>query len=221
MTPTVDGSIGAARLLPPPAHEEAGWMLRELGKGEALYRAGDLGGTVYRVDEGLLKLTIEAPGGKERIVALAGPGDILGDLGANEAGFQETAEALSDQALVRSAPRSCLPAGSADELLAAATAQLALLREVLEDAELPVNARVARTLLRLGCRFGQRADDGSLWLTLPLTHDNLAAMVGAARETTSTALGQIRAAGVLDGTRGRYTFQPALLERYAAEACNC
>jgi CRP/FNR family cyclic AMP-dependent transcriptional regulator len=221
MTPTVDGSIGAARLLPPPSHEEAGWMRRELGKGEALYRAGDLGGTVYRVDEGLLKLTIEAPGGKERIVALAGPGDVLGDLGASEAGFQETAEALSDQALVRSATRSSLPAGAADELLAAATSQLARLREVLEDAELPVNARVARTLLRLGCRFGQRADDGSLWLTLPLTHDNLAAMVGAARETTSTALGQIRAAGVLDGTRGRYSFRPALLERYAAEAGSC
>lgn len=220
MTPTVDGSIGAIRLPPPPALEQAGWFQRALGKGEALYRAGDRGGTVYRVDEGLLKLVIEAPGGKERIVALAGPGDVVGDLGAGGAGFQETAAALSDQALVRATLRSSLPPGSADDLLSAATTQLARLREVLEDAELPVNARLARTLLRLGRRFGHRADDGSIWITLPLTHDNLAAMVGAARETTSTAFGEIRAAGLLKGTRGRYSFQPEPLERFAGEASN-
>ncbi|MEX2540237.1 MAG: Crp/Fnr family transcriptional regulator [Trueperaceae bacterium] len=218
MTPTVDGSIGAIRFPPPPALEQAGWFQRELGKGEALYRVGDRGGTVYRVDEGLLKLAIEAPGGKERIVALVGPGDVLGDLGPSSTCFQETAAALSDQAVVRAKSRSSLPPDSTDDLLCAATTQLARLREVLEDAELPVNARLARTLLRLGRRFGHRADDGSIRITLPLTHDNLAAMVGAARETTSTALGQIRAAGLLDGTRGRYSFQPERLDRYACEA---
>jgi CRP/FNR family cyclic AMP-dependent transcriptional regulator len=217
MTPTVDGSIGASRV-PPPRVQDAGWMPRELGKGEALYRAGDVGGTVYWVDEGLLKLTIEAPGGKERILALAGPGDILGALGAQEAGFQETAEALSQQALVRSTPRARLLPDSADQLLAAAALHVARMRHALEDIDLPVAVRVARTLVRLGCRFGQRTHEGELLLTLPLTHEHLGAMIGAARETTSTALGEIRAAGLLKGTRGRYRFHPRELERFVSEA---
>lgn len=217
MTPNVDGRVGPGRLPPPPSRGEARWLTRELDKGEALYRIGDRGGTVFKVAEGLLKLTVEAASGRERIVALAGPGDVLGDLWPQGSGLGENAEALSDQTLVRSTCRSSLPPESNEELLEAATLQIARLREVLEDAELPVTARVARILLRLGRRFGQRTDDATIRLTLPLTHDHFAAMVGAARETTSSALGEIRSAGLLEGTRGRYWFEPEALERFVQQ----
>ncbi|MEX2535977.1 MAG: Crp/Fnr family transcriptional regulator [Trueperaceae bacterium] len=216
MSPTVDGSIGASRFTPPPEVHDFEWTHRELGKGAALYRAGDAGGLVYRVNEGLLKLVIDGPAGKERILTLAGPGDLIGAVGPQDGTFRETAETLS-QALISAVPLVSLMASSSDELLSAAAAKLDHMREALEDAELPVAVRVARILLRLGCRFGHCSNDGSVWLTLPLTHDHLAAMAGAARETTSTALGEIRKAGLVEGTRGRYHFDPGRLQRFTVE----
>ena len=217
MTPTVDGSIGASSFAPPPAHRRAAWSQRELGKGEALYRVGDAGGLVYRVDEGLLKLVIDGPGGRERILSLAGPGDLIGSVGPLEGSFRESAESLS-QARVSAAMVSDLLPDSGEELLRAAAVRLDHMRDTLEDVELPVTVRVARVLNRLGCRFGHRSADGWIRLTLPLTHDHLAAMIGAARETTSTAVGEIRREGLLEGTRGRYYFQPSQLERFVQES---
>jgi len=52
-------------------------------------------------------------------------------------------------------------------------------------------------------------------LTLPLTHENLAAMIGAARETTTATLGELRQLGLLEGTRGSYRFRPEPLFDYA------
>ena len=98
-------------------------------------------------------------------------------------------------------------------LLGATGEQLQRVRDSLEDTDLPVAARLARTLLRLGQRFGHTSEAGRVHLTLPLTHDTLAALVGAARETTTALIGEMRAEGVLSGTRGRYSFeQRALLE---------
>lgn len=213
MTPTVDGSIGASRFAPPPAVQDSGWFHRELGKGEALYRVGDAAGLVYRVEEGLLKLVIDAPAGRERILSLAGPGDLIGSVGPHDGSLRETAETLS-QVRVSVAPLAAFVPDASVELLQAAAARLDLMREALEDSELPVPVRVARILLRLGCRFGHRSDDGWVRLTLPLTHDHLAAMAGAARETTSTALGDMRKAGLVEGTRGRYYFEPGSLESF-------
>lgn len=217
MTPTVDGASRAA-IFPPPQLVAASSVRRELLKGESLYLVGDPGETVYRVDEGVLKLTLEAPGGRERILALAGPGDVLGAFGGPAAAFGESAQALSNRASVRVLPRARLVAEAPVEMLEAAATRMESLRLALEQSELPVAARLARTLLRLGCRFGQRGTDGRIRLTLPITHDHLAAMVGAARETTSTALGGIRAAGAIEGTRGRYSFDPSRLEQLATDA---
>lgn len=54
-------------------------------------------------------------------------------------------------------------------------------------------------------------------LTLPLTHDHLAAMIGAARETTTAALSEMRERGALSGTRGQYSFDPSELRAYVRD----
>jgi CRP-like cAMP-binding protein len=92
------------------------------------------------------------------------------------------------------------------------------MRDALEDTELPVTARLARTFVRLGERFGHVSEDKTVRLTLPLTHDNLAAMVGAARETTTALMGEMREQGILDGTRGRYCFNLKDLSEFAIDA---
>lgn len=188
---------------PPPALLEA-YPLRELRRGEILYRSDEPAETSYRVDEGLLKIVFDAAGGRERILALVGPGEWSGALAPNHLQLRERAVALSPRVRVRVLPRAGLPSRLEERLFEAAGVRLARWRDAFEDAELPVRARLARTLLRLSERFGQPAADGWVRLTLPLTHETLAGLVGAARETTTALVSELRRAGALEGTRGRY-----------------
>lgn len=212
------GSLAPRSSAPPPPEVVREAPRRELGKGEVLYRAGDPADSVYRVSEGLLKLGIDVMTGKERIVAVAGPGDTIGALIPGRATLRESAEALSPRVVVRVLPHAAALQLLPDELFHASGVQLEQLRDALEDGELPVTARLARTLLRLGRRFGQHGADGVVRLTLPLTHENFAAMVGAARETTTALLGEMRERGVISGTRGRYAFHRDELHAYAVDA---
>ncbi len=187
---------------------------RELGKADILYYQGDEAEGVFRIDEGLVKLSLDLPSGKERILGIAGPGDFIGSLAPGQRVYGETSTALSPRVrLSASAHRDAL----APLLHQAAGTQLERLRETLEDGELPVPARLARTFLRLGERFGALSETGAVHLTLPLTHDTLAAMIGAARETTTATLGEMREAGALSGTRGRYHYHLERLSAYALE----
>ena len=208
---------GAERFPAPPPEAVRQYPVRELAKGDVLYRVGDAADMVYRVVEGLLKLGVTVAGGKERILAVAGPGEPIGAIAAEQSRYLETASALSPRVLVRVVPRDEATRLLDGELPRAAGAQLVRAYQALEDAELPVPARLARALLRLGARFGTSSDDGSVRLTLPLTHENFAAMVGAARETTTAVLGEMRDEGVISGTRGRYRYERERLHAYALD----
>ena len=45
-----------------------------------LFIAGDPGDGCYRVEQGLLKVSMISPSGAERILAIVGPGGIVGEL---------------------------------------------------------------------------------------------------------------------------------------------
>src|SRR5258708_672351 len=45
-----------------------------------LFAAGDVGDGCYRLDAGLLKVEVASPRGEARIIALLGPGAIVGEL---------------------------------------------------------------------------------------------------------------------------------------------
>src|SRR5436305_1417495 len=47
---------------------------------QTLFLAGDAGDACYRVEEGLLKASVFAAGGGERILAIFGPGSLVGEL---------------------------------------------------------------------------------------------------------------------------------------------
>lgn len=211
--------------------------VRYLAKGEPLYLQGEAAVVTYLVEEGLVALSLATRPDRERIVGLAGPGDLVGALTADQREYLESAHALSHGAAVRGVTLGQPLAGHepsaelADALSRAAGEHMVQLTRLLEDSEVPVPARVARTLLRLGERFGQSIDhDGGMSraqtsrprqvvrLTLPLTHETIAGMVGAARETTTSTIEQLRRRGLVHGTRGRYVLDVAGLTAYANEA---
>jgi CRP/FNR family transcriptional regulator, cyclic AMP receptor protein len=224
MTPSYGIPLTETPMTTPPFLKDQGipkptdFSRRVLNKGNTLYYSGDEADTVYRVEEGLLKLSIDLMTGKERITSIAGPGDFVGALTPAHITYQETAEALSPNVVLQATSSKSISDDLKDQLSAAAGVQLSRMRDTLEDSELPVPSRLARTFVRLGQRFGNISEDQTVHLALPLTHDNFAAIVGAARETTTAILSEMREDGLLEGTRGHYSFNMTTLNDFASEA---
>lgn len=217
---------------------------RTFAKGEYLYDVGHEARCAFIVEAGLVALTLGAVADRQRVIALAGPGDVIGAITPNLGEHRCGAVALSAEVAARVLPSgaratsatsststtSSTGPATADcsaqdpdpaftELLASAAGeQIQRLTWALEDSAHPVPARVARTLLRLGQRFGHHTGNGTVRLTLPVTHDTLASLVGAARETTTYTIQQLRQKGLLSGTRGSYHFEPGALARFADDA---
>lgn len=189
---------------------------RIFGKNEYLFHPQTSASHAWFIDQGMVALTLDAVSDRQRLLGLAGPGDVIGALAPNLNEYTHGAVALSGQVVARLLPLH--DPDLAQPLAAAAGQHIARLTWALEDAAQPVPARLARTLLRLGQRFGQQTDSGAVRLTLPITHDTLAALVGAARETTTSIIQQLRHDGLLQGTRGSYRYMPGALQEYAQQA---
>ena len=76
-------------------------------------------------------------------------------------------------------------------------------REALEDlAFRDIQARLSRQLLKLSDEYGVETKDGIL-IGFPVTHKELADMIGSARENTTLALNRFEREGILDKSRYR------------------
>ena len=187
---------------------------RTLEPGDVLYEAGREASSLYIVTGGVLKAIVPTSVGRDRIADLYGPGDVLGTAALSGETHAETVVAIHDATLVPVDPaQSMNDRRLRDAILQSLALQLRRGREVMDDAELPVGARVTRAFLRLSERFGQGADDQmGVKLPLALTHEDLAALVGSSRVTITRILGELRNEGALSGTRGVYVANPAGLE---------
>ena len=88
-------------------------------------------------------------------------------------------------------------------------------RELLTER---VEQRLARALLRLSTIAGEHTTEGTL-ITLALTREDLAELVGATLFTVSRTLSQWEQAGYIDGGRERIRIcRPDALEQLAGEA---
>jgi CRP/FNR family transcriptional regulator len=66
-----------------------------------------------------------------------------------------------------------------------------------------VNTRVTKLLLRLNARYGRPHQNGGSLLDLPLTHQDMADMIGTSRQSVSTAIAHLRQQGLLTTTGHR------------------
>jgi CRP/FNR family transcriptional regulator, cyclic AMP receptor protein len=71
-----------------------------LAASETLFVAGEEGDGCYRVEEGLLKASVAAAAGGERILAILGPGAVVGELSVIDGGLRSASvTALRDSKL--------------------------------------------------------------------------------------------------------------------------
>jgi CRP/FNR family transcriptional regulator len=171
---------------------------------------------LYVVNFGVLKAVVPTSLGRQRIADLYGSGDVLGLSALDGGRHAESVVAVHDACLTPIDPRQAMnDRGLRDYVVRSLVRQLRRSREMLDEAEMPVGARVTRAFLRLARQFGQRSDDaeGGVKLPLALTHEDLADLTGSSRVTITRILGELRNEGALEGTRGVYVANLEGLER--------
>lgn len=190
-------------------------------RGQALFTEGDLAERVFVIEQGWVMISSMAPGGREIVLGIRGPGDVIGDLSALDgAPRSATALALGDvEATV--APGSALTraltdAATATELLRILAARLRDAdRKRLEFAALDTLGRVAWRLQELGERFGEDTAEG-VEVELPLSQEQLASWCGSSREATVKALASLRSLGcIATGRRSVLIRDAQALQRHA------
>ncbi len=189
---------------------------RTLEPDQVLYEADRDASSLYVVDYGVLKAVVPTSLGRDRIADLYGPGDVLGLAALDGGRHPETVVAVHDSSLTPIDPQQAMSDRKLREYVMRAMArQLRRSREMIDEAEMPVGARVTRAFLRLARQFGQTSDEqpGMIKLPLALTHEDLADLTGSSRVTITRILGELRNEGALQGTRGVYVAHPQGLER--------
>jgi CRP-like cAMP-binding protein len=177
---------------------------RRFRKGEVLFHEGDPGDSLFIVASGAVKVVVPSDEGDEAILATIRRGDFLGELALLDGAPRSASAIALEPTETLALPRvrfSALVASEPairDALLSSLAAELRrLTAHVAELHFLDLTGRLAARLARLAEEHGSRDADGSIRLDAPLTQSDVAAMIGATRQSVNKLLGEFVADGLL------------------------
>jgi CRP/FNR family transcriptional regulator, cyclic AMP receptor protein len=184
--------------------------------GASLFLEGEQSSSVLVVVSGRVKVFSLTAHGEEILLAVRGPGALLGDMSAVDGAPRSASVAALEPvvALVVATPVFI------DYLSGRGTAAMVLIRLItqrlrdsdrkrVEFAAFDTASRVARRIVELAERFGE-PEAGGVRITVALSQDELAGWVGASREAVAKALRVLRTRGYV--TTGRRTMTVLDLE---------
>jgi CRP/FNR family cyclic AMP-dependent transcriptional regulator len=197
----------------------------KLAADELLFSAGDEGNGCYRIDRGLLKLSILSEEGDERILDILGPGAVVGELSMIDAAPRSTAVyALRDSELSFISRSAFVAFGERHpELYREVTSLLAQrVREMNDIAVawsfLSLDGRVAYALLELVEACGEDVGNGRTLIKQKVEQSDIAAMAGVARENVSRILNRWIREKVMSRHAGYYCIEARdLIEKFAGK----
>lgn len=202
----------------PPADLGPG---RAYERGRTLLAQGADRQEVFVVRRGLLREAAVSLDGRWFVHGLLGPGDVFGSL-------TRSGPAPASVRTLRPSEVITVSRTLMDEVIQrhpdAAWWLLARIERRLRHAQITseelawyeVPGRVRRRLLMLAHRHGRRTPDG-IRIDAPLTQEDLAAMVGAARETVNRTIVSLISTGFVRVQNRRYILREAFLDRAADE----
>ena len=186
----------------------------KLAADETLFLAGDPGDGCYRLNEGLLKVSMVAPTGAERILAILGPGSIVGDMAMIDGRPRSASVSALRDCKLSFVSRTVFESVAAKNpeiykhLLSMLAARLRDTDQVVAAGTfLPVKGRVARALLDLAKAFGNEVDGGRIVIRQKLSQSDVAAMAGIARENVSRILNEWMRLKLLTRLSGYYCIE--------------
>jgi CRP/FNR family cyclic AMP-dependent transcriptional regulator len=190
--------------LPDEARATAGGITsRKLRRHDVLYRPGDVADELYVVESGTIGIASATPDGREALIALLGPGEVFALCSLFDGGRQANQARALEPSTVVAIPYDAVHRvlRQHPELLWGLTRILAGRLRVTDQALadnvfLDVTGRTAKRLLELS---GDAEE-----FQLPITQEELAALVGASRERVNKSLAMFVRLGWIDQRDRRY-----------------
>ena len=181
----------------------SGKLMNQYKKGQTLFLQGNHPQGLYCINSGKIKISKIGPEGKESIVRIAAPGDVLGhrSLFSNEA-YAATATVIEDATICFLEKKLIHKTLQMEPSVALKLIQkLSKAMGEAEDrgaslAQKSVKARLAELLLSLKNKHGVD-ENGRIRLDIKLSREEMASMVGTANETVIRFMSDFKSEGLI------------------------
>lgn len=177
--------------------------MQEIKKRQPIYLPGDPSNTIFLLKKGRVKIASSSATGKEVTFEILGPGEIFGELDALEGSPHEMAAEALDDVVICAIRREDFDRylQKHPELNVRLTKLIGFkfrrLESRIEDLVCrDTPARLAHLLLDLS-KTASSSQGPGIRLLAKLTHHEMANLIGCARETVSTIIGQFRDEGLI------------------------
>ncbi|MFI7134999.1 Crp/Fnr family transcriptional regulator [Nonomuraea sp. NPDC050153] len=180
---------------------------RRWDRGTTVINEGDTSDWVLVLLEGRVKCSSHTSAGTEVVLAVRGPGALLGEMSAID-GSPRSATVTALEPIAGIVVRDFSSFLESHGRIAVLLMQLVTgrLRDAdrkrIEYGAFDTTGRVATRLLELADRYGEKTNSG-VRVALPLSQDELAGWTGASREAVSKALRTLRDRGLIETGRRR------------------
>lgn len=208
--------------LPPEklASLEALTLRRSFKRSEVVFHKGDPGDTLYMIVQGQVKIVLPSDTGEEALLGVLDEGEFFGELSLIDEQPRSATIVATEQTetlvlrreeflkFVVSSPELAI------DMMRVLSRRLRDTDEFIEDAIfLDVPGRLAKKLLELANQYGRHTPIGTV-ISLRMTQQELATMVGATRESVNKHLRSYRSRGILEIDRQRIIIlRPSELQR--------
>ena len=194
---------------------------RKFPKDGVIFFEHDVGDALFMIFSGRVKVTILSDDGREIILAMLSDSDFFGEMSlldneprsATAIALQETEMVVLHQrdflSIVEKRPRVLI------NLLSVLSSRLRKANQQIGNLALhDVYGRVARILLEMASEDGTRQADGRVTFRRP-THQEIANMIGATRETVSRMISDLNRQGYIEISGKNVIIQAALTKEFA------
>src|SRR5262249_3836935 len=175
-------------------------------RGEFIYMPGDRPDFVYILKQGRIKLSVLSESGKEIAIDIIQPGEIFGEFAlVDESPRSNMAQALDDVLIWTFSKQDFAQLLTAQPKLALSYIRLVgdrrrrMEKKLSDITSKPVSARVCELLHEISTSRPEMESTDHL---VPLTHHDVASLIGAARQTTTTVLNDLERHSIIELGRG-------------------
>ena len=178
-------------------------------RGEFIYLPGERADFVYILKQGRVKLSVISESGKEIAIDIIQPGEVFGEFALlDDSPRSNTTQALDDMLawvfskqdfthLLASQPKLAL-----SYIRLVGDRRRRMEKKLSDITSKAVSARVCELLHELSTSNSTEIETGVNDYLVPLTHHDVASLIGAARQTTTTVLNDLERRGIIELGRG-------------------
>ena len=177
-------------------------------RGEFIYIAGDRADSVYILKQGRMKLSVLAESGKEIAIDIIQPGEIFGEFALVDESLRSNMAQALDDVLMWVFPKheftkllTTQPKLALSYIKLVGDRRRRMEKKLSDITSKAVSARICELLHELSTSSVEIDSVASDYL-VPLTHHDVASLIGAARQTTTTVLNDLERRSIIELGRG-------------------